>query len=387
MQINKVLSGLGLFDGYIAQEAAKKKMFFFLDGYFSTRVCPNILLVAPKGCGKTKLAKELAKGLVLFDEQGNIQYKEDGVTPRKKQWVEVSCTSLKSVEQFINGFFIPHVQDKDVTMLFDEASEIPPKVTKFLLQLLNPTTEHRNVVVHEEYVLELDFRRATFIFATNEIQKVDPALEDRFERVDLEEYTLDQLGLMVQLNLKDVTFEPEALHKVATVLRSNGRDALKMSGKIQTWLKDRKAFKMADWEGMRDVLSIHPLGVSEIELSILRYLAKKPGGMSLTNLSSKMGMSTAALQKNCELYLMKNNLMEVTKKGREITQLGFTYLKALETKVEIQTPEDLKKFGAKAHTPTAKVARPVLVPATKKIVKAVDAAPVGRPVPKAMVEA
>ena len=48
-----------MFNNIIGQDAAKRKLSFFIDGYRKRRTVPHVLLTAPKGTGKTMLAKEL----------------------------------------------------------------------------------------------------------------------------------------------------------------------------------------------------------------------------------------------------------------------------------------------------------------------------------------
>jgi Holliday junction resolvasome RuvABC ATP-dependent DNA helicase subunit len=320
-----------LFANIVGQDAAKKKLSFYLESYRVTRIVPNFLMSAPKGCGKTLLSRELAKGLVKFDESGQVEMKEDGKTPRKKSFIEVNCSSLKSVKQFINGLVIPLIQDKDVTVLFDEASELPHDITMALLTILNPNTENRTSFSHDEYVCDFDFRRQTFLFATSEVQKVFHALVDRLKRIDLEEYTPEHLAAIVQLGLKNVKCKDNVLFDVATVLRGNARAAQMMTTDIQAYLQGRTVFDRNDWNTLRDTLGILPLGLSTMELSVLRYLMQTNMGVSLTCLSAKTGLSRDALQRDTETYLQKHSLMRISTGGREITAKGLEYVRALAT--------------------------------------------------------
>lgn len=324
-----------LFANIVGQEKPKREMRFYLDSYMRTRLVPNMMIVAPKGQGKTTLAREFAKGLIQFDEYGQpietpSRLDPTVMRPKRKAFVEVNCSTLKNVKQFINGLVIPYIQDKDVTLLFDEASELPHDVTMALLTILNPNPENRTTFAMDEYVCDFDFRRQTFLFATSEIQKVFHALADRLEQITLEEYTDAHLAAIVQLGLPDVECKDGVLLQVATVLRGNARAAQKMANKIVAFLKGEKVFTVEDWLALRNVLSIYPLGLNALEIQILRYLAQNMSGTSLTGLSAKTGMSRESLQKNTELYLQKHNLMEITTSGRIITGRGLGYLKALD---------------------------------------------------------
>jgi Holliday junction resolvasome RuvABC ATP-dependent DNA helicase subunit len=326
----KLLSDLQLFKDVIGQDSAKRKLEFYITSYLATRRMPNIIFVGSKGNGKTTLAKEAAKGLVKFDENGKMEINSATGKPKRKPFVEINCSTIKNVKQFINSIVIPYVQDKDVTLLFDEASELPHDVTMALLTILNPNPENRTTFSIDEYVCDFDFHKQTFIFATTEPQKVFHALLDRLERVDLEEYTPKQLATIVQLGSKEVVYDGDSLEHVATVLRGNARAAQKMAQNILMYLKNKTAFSDANWTDLRQILGINPLGVSPVELQILRYLSQSAEGTSLTCLSAKTGMSREALQKDCEIYLQRLGLMEIATTGRRITAKGLAYLKEVD---------------------------------------------------------
>jgi MoxR-like ATPase len=287
---------------------------------------------APKGQGKTTLARATAKGLVKFADDGKVEMKEDGKTPRKKSFVEVNCSSLKNVKQFINGLIIPFVQDKDVTLLFDEASEIPHPVAMAMLTMLNPNPENRTTFSYEDYVCEFDFRKQTFLFATSEPQDIFHALLDRLTRFDLEDYTPSEMAKIVQKGAPEVNFKDGVLEDISTVLRGNARAAQKMADNVKTYLRNKSAFGRKDWDNMKGIFGILPLGLNGIELKILQLLASRGEGTPLTMLAAKTGLSREAVQKDYEMYLQKHGLMEISTTGRMISPKGLEYLRALNNK-------------------------------------------------------
>jgi Holliday junction resolvasome RuvABC ATP-dependent DNA helicase subunit len=215
--------------------------------------------------------------------------------------------------------------------LFDEASEIPQDVEMAMLTILNPNPENRTSFSYDDYTVNFDFRRQTFLFATSEPHKVFHALKDRLDRVDLEEYNYEELGKIVRLNLPDVEFEDGLLTDIASVLRGNARAAQKMAIKIQMYLdaEGGNKFLKEDWDSLLDTLGIAPLGLRAKEIEILRVL-RDSRDCSLTRLGSKTGMTPEALRRDYELYLMNQDLLEISTAGRNITKVGKDYLKALE---------------------------------------------------------
>ena len=309
-----------LFPNIVGQDRAKKRLNFYLRGYKANGVMPHLMFIAPKGCGKTTLAKAMGKNMVSRED-----------TTRPKKFLEINCSTVKSVKQFFNQIIIPHINMQECTVLLDECSELPKDVTMMLLTVLNPNAENRTTFSYEDYTVDFDFSRQSFMFATTEAQSVFHALMDRCERVDLEEYTYGQLAEIVCRVLPEYKFEGDVLKDVSKVLRGNARQAQKMANHIKSFLmhKKRKTFTKKDWEELSDALGILPLGLSPIELQILNVLQGRKE-TSLTRLSAKTGLTKACVQRDFELYIQKHDLMEITTAGRAITPKGKQYLEDYE---------------------------------------------------------
>ena len=310
------------FDNIIGQKSAKKKLEFFIDGYDASGIIPHLMFVAPKGSGKTMMAKQLGRNLSARHDEERLG--------RPKKFLEINCSTLKSVKQFFNQIVIPHINEKECTILFDEASELPKDVTMALLTVLNPNSENRTSFSYEDYTVDFDFSRQSFMFATTEAQSIFHALMDRTERIDLEEYSYNELGKIVARVCEGKTFEGGVLDKIAVVLRGNARAAQKMANNIAIFLKSKRSKKFTNkhWAELKDQLGILPLGLNPIEVQVLRHLSEKKD-CSLTYLSAKTGLSKACLQRDFEMYLQKMNLMEITTAGRAITSCGQKYLEGL----------------------------------------------------------
>jgi Holliday junction resolvasome RuvABC ATP-dependent DNA helicase subunit len=309
------------FDGIIGQNKAKRKLDFYVDSWQRSNLLPNMMFTASKGCGKTLMAKALAKELQKSDWE------------KPKKYLEVNCASIKNAKSFFDELIIPSVHDRDVTILFDEASELPQDVEMALLSITNPNPNHRNSFAYDEFTFDFNFRRQTFMFATSEPHKVFHALMDRLDRIDLEDYTHDELGKIVALNIKDIEFDDGLLGDIASVLRGNARGAQKMAEKIEMYLAtkdgDVKRFDRKDWKKLCKTLGIIPLGLYPKELRVLRVL-RDHRDVSLTRLGTKTGLTVQSLRQDYELFLQSHDLMEITTAGRNITKEGREYLKEYE---------------------------------------------------------
>lgn len=305
------------FDNIVGQDGVKNRLNFYLNSYLKGGVMPHSIFVAPKGTGKTLIASELARSL-----------KRDGESTAKK-WFLINCSTLRSLKQFFTQVIIPHVNDKDVTLIFDEASEIPRDVAMAMLTMLEPNERNRTTFSYDDYQIDIDFTRQTFLFATSEFHLVFHALIDRLARVELEEYKVSHIVKMLRKNAPEI--DESVAADMATVCRGNARATVMLANDARTLLKtkEKSNFNSEDWRELRAALSILPLGLSNIELTVLRVLASRKE-TSLTRLSAATGLTKEALQKDVELYLAKLGLFEITTAGRAITARGLEYLKALD---------------------------------------------------------
>lgn len=301
------------FPNIIGQNTVKKALGFYIEGYKSTGVIPHLMFTAPRGCGKTTMATAMAKNL---KSNGSI-----------KPLITLNCSTIKSLKQFFNMIVIPHMVDTDATVLFDECSELPKDVTMALLTITNPNPQNRNEFSYEDYNVTFDYSRLSFMFATTEGQSIFHALMDRMERIDLEEYKIDELGKIVMMGLEGYAVEPKTLEKLSTVLRGNARAGQKMAAKVRLYCnsKNKTDFNAKDWKELVDKLGILPLGLTIQELNLMRYMARKKA-TRLTELAAITGLSKGAIQRDYEMYLSKMGLMEIQPEGRSLTTKGLEYL-------------------------------------------------------------
>jgi Holliday junction DNA helicase RuvB len=294
----------------------KKRLNFFIEAQNSSSLSPHILFVAPRGCGKTLLAQTYASNLI--NSEG-----------KKRKLITINCSSLVRLKQFVNDVLLPYVVGKEVTILFDEASEIPRDITMALLTILNPNKENKNSFSYADLNMDFDFKKVTFLFATTEAHKIFHALMDRLERIDLEEYSPSNLATIVKNNVTS-NITDQVIDEVSKVLRGNARKATQMANHINLYLSasNDKSFDVKSWNDFSIKMGILPLGLSPLELKVLQTLGEK-SETTLTNLSAKTHMTRQSLQRDLESHLQRLNLIEVTPTGRKLTIQGKNYLEAL----------------------------------------------------------
>ena len=298
-----------LFPTIIGQHPAKRKFEFYIKAFERTGIVPNIMLTAPKGAGKTMLARAFARNLIMPN------------TMQPKRYIELNCATIKNLRQFVEMIMIPYMQNEEATFLFDECHMLPKDVTMALLTITNPNKDNFNTFSYEGSDIEIDFKKLTFLFATTEPQDVFHALIDRMERIDLDDYSYDELGQILLLNTEKIRFSGDIVSKhIAPALRGNGRAAQKMATNIKSYVaaNKTKTFKLSDWKELCRILDIMPHGLNKTELRYLRTLHRE-GTVRLYNLAAKLQMTRSAIQSDAETYLQKLNFIEATNNGRQLT--------------------------------------------------------------------
>jgi Holliday junction resolvasome RuvABC ATP-dependent DNA helicase subunit len=310
---------MNYFDEMIGQSKTKSVLGFYIDAFEKTEILPHMFIVGQRGQGKTMLATQVAK---------NLRSKTLG---RVKPMLTINCSTLKNVRQFIEDIVLQYVRDQHITLFFDEVHEMPAPIQTCLLTVLNPNKHNLNTLRFEDYNIEFDFTKVSFIFATTDPQRVITPLKDRCRMVHMEEYQYDELGEIVKGNSEDLEFDDETLRDIASVCRGNARNATLMAKDNILQFARRHNVSFVDmniWGRIKTVLGILPLGLENTELQILKVL-KDRTVCSLTNISAVTGLSSQALRAEFELYPLKHNLMEIAQGGRRLTEHGREYLKAI----------------------------------------------------------
>jgi Holliday junction resolvasome RuvABC ATP-dependent DNA helicase subunit len=310
---------MSYFDEMIGQSKTKSVLGFYIDAFEKTEILPHMFIVGQRGQGKTMLATQVAK---------NLRSKSLG---KVKPMLTINCSTLKNVRQFIEDIVLQYVRDQHITLFFDEVHEMPVPIQTCLLTVLNPNKHNMNTLRFEDYHIEFDFTKVSFIFATTDPQRVITPLKDRCRMVHMEEYQYDELGQIVKNNSEDLEFDEDTLRDIASVCRGNARNATLMAkDNIMQFARRHNVsyIDMSIWNRIKGVLGILPLGLENTELQILKVL-KERNICSLTNISAVTGLSSQALRAEFELYPLKHNLMEIAQGGRRLTKQGREYLEAI----------------------------------------------------------
>ena len=308
-----------LFKDIIGQEKVKTRLRFELQSFEKTGVFDNILFTAPKGFGKTTLAKEISKGISNIKKD---KYKT--ICPL----IEINTSTFKKQSQFFDFLVFPHLTDKHAVVLFDEFHGLTEDVRNIMLSIIQPGQTVTNFNYNGESV-KFDFSKITFLASTSEVQLIFPPLRNRLTEINVQEPTMLDLALIIR---KNVVFHisPSVCVELATYCRENCRDAVGLAREINKYcqIREIKEFNKDHIKKLTGILNIYPQGVTETEISILKKL-EMVNEISLGGLCSKTGLTRTA-QMNFERYLLKLSFLEIPGK-RKITNRGRLYLDNLKT--------------------------------------------------------
>jgi Holliday junction resolvasome RuvABC ATP-dependent DNA helicase subunit len=296
-----------MFDKLIGQPKVKSRLTFFANAKKSRGRIPPLLFNGAKGLGKTEFAKEFAYGL-------------------ERRLMEINCATIRNDEQFMEQIFVPYIHDKQVTVLFDECHRIPPKLTDLFLTAFNTDNKKKKSVTYGDYLLEFDFERQTYLFATTDMQKLSRPFKDRMTEINFAPYSPEELGEIVKLRLDWVDFRDEVIKDISMTLRGNARSAVKRAMEIEMFCDtyNHSHFGREEWETLCDTLEILPFGLTPLEKQVLLIL-KERGACTLQTLSAVTGMERSAIQQEVELHLLREGFMRIDGK-REITGKGHKVL-------------------------------------------------------------
>jgi len=308
-----------MFDSLIGQPEIKRQLEFYSTAYQKTSVVPFLLLNGAKGLGKTEFLKQFSKSLT----------NEDG---KSRPMLELNSSTIKNNQMFFEQIFMPIVQNNEVTLFFDECHAMPKDLVMAFLSILNTERTPFKEFNWREFTFQFDFTKISMIFATTELDKLFPPLKDRLTILDFKPYKEDELSDIILGRLKDVEFEDGVLHSVASTTRGNARSAVKRAKEIETFCETNNStlFGHAEWQSLRQILGIKPLGLSNTEIQVLEIMAQR-GPSTLQTIAAVTGMSRTAIQRDAELYLLQRALMKING-TREITKAGMLVLEEIKDK-------------------------------------------------------
>jgi Holliday junction resolvasome RuvABC ATP-dependent DNA helicase subunit len=232
------------------------------------------------------------------------------------------------MQDLVEGVLIGKVAgDTPKTILMDEAQKLSTEVTTGLLTLLNPNATNKNVLAYKNWLVEYNFARINMIFATTDAYKIFRPLVNRCEEVYFHIYTNKELFDILSMYLPGIKIVCDKTD-IAYACRGRARDAFLLAQKIQRYCNKEgiKVFAKDDWNEVKDIFGIHPLGLKTEEVTLLKIISESEQ-ISSTNLAVRMGVNVQNIESEIEIRPRELGLIESGTRGRILTDKGVEYLK------------------------------------------------------------
>ena len=298
------------FDRVIGQEAALKKLRFYIESHSVADPVPTMLFTGSHGLGKTYVAEKVAKSM-------------------GRRFVEVNSSLIKDNKQLVEEVLLQHVLgDTPVTLFFDEAHALNSEVTNTLLTLLN-SENTENSISYKGWNIVHSMVNINTIFATTDAYKIFAPLRNRCERIYFESYEKKDLLAMLAMYCPGAIFMCHQ-GELSEACRSRGRDTFSLAGKINRHLK-REAEKVLTpelWQSLKDVFEIYPRGLNRQEVELLQIIGKN-GPISAANIALTMMVNVDNIESEMEVRPRELSLIKSTTRGRVLTDEGQEYVEAL----------------------------------------------------------
>lgn len=276
----------------------------------------NILLFGSRGLGKSTLMKLIAKELgVDFRFMDASSFNNDVASQRK----------LHKFFMNICDYGLP------VVIAFDEIHAMPKQIQTALLTLLNDRVY--SYMDNNGMTQNIPIKEFTFIGATTDADKVLSTIKDRCNNLTfyLKDYTREELAKIFKnkFGAYGLIVEENVLEDCINRCRSSIREVESFVNGLRTKAINAETFiineaMVAEYFRERE---LDPIGLRTKDLEILDILSHDPVGiMAAETLAAKAHLDTSVYVSEFEPYLIKLGFINISNRGRGLSEKGKRYL-------------------------------------------------------------
>ena len=297
---------------YIGQDKVKENLRVFIEAAkMREEALDHVLLYGPPGLGKTTLAT------IIASEMG----------------VQIRTTSGPAIERPGDLAAILSSLQPGEVLFIDEIHRLPKAVE----EVLYPAMEDfcLDIVIGKgpgARSVRLDLPPFTLVGATTRAGALSAPLRDRFGVISrLEYYTEVQLREIVSRTAQvlDTEIEESAASEIARRSRGTPRIANRLLRRVRDFAQVRGdgdiQFGLADYA--LELMQVDKVGLDQIDRKLLLGIIEKfkGGPVGLDTIAATIGEESGTIEDVYEPYLVKNNFIHRTPKGRVVTDFAYQH--------------------------------------------------------------
>ena len=294
---------------FFGQEKIKNRLKVFI--FSAEKRCQSLdhcLFYGPPGLGKTTLANVISNEL-------------------KSKIYSVSAPSIETPAEMIE--IIAQINHKDI-LFIDEIHGLKREIEEILYSVMDDFTlnvSYKNC--EKTKILSLKVPHFTIIGATTKPSLMTRPLRERFGiQFRFEYYTDDELKEIVKFNCEKMKIKVD--DNIALEIAKRSRKTPRIVNNLIKRLVDYSIYYKIDNITYNNILTffnflgIDELGLNELDYEILHILFDKFNnkGASLENVADYLNENVNNIKEMNEPFLVSIGLIERTKVGRKVTELG-----------------------------------------------------------------
>ena len=308
-----------LFDEYVGQTKVREQLEIFIGAAkMRNEAMDHVLLFGPPGLGKTTLSH------IIAHELGVNLRQTSGPVLEKPKDLAALLTNL----------------EKNDVLFIDEIHRLSPVVEEILYPALEDF--QIDIMIGEgpsARSIKLDLQPFTLVGATTRAGMLTNPLRDRFGIVSrLEFYTAQELAKIVKrsANLLNVPTDEEGGFEIARRSRGTPRIANRLLRRVRDYadVKGKGRITLDIANKALAMLDVDPQGLDIMDRKMLEAVIHRfdGGPVGLDNIAASIGEERDTIEDVIEPYLIQQDYLQRTPRGRIATLAAYRHLGVLPPK-------------------------------------------------------